>query len=163
LKQRRPKDYHYFMEYQTRWNDNDQYSHLNNSVYNLLFDTIINKYLIEQCGLQPVTSSTDAGADEQHIALVIESHANFFRPLSFPERIVLGMRVAHLGQSSVRYEVGVFGPIKRPSTNDTSQGWSLEDETPSVVGGFTHVFVHRTTRRPAKQMPSNIRQGLEAI
>ncbi|KIM33030.1 hypothetical protein M408DRAFT_62054 [Serendipita vermifera MAFF 305830] len=149
LKERRLKDYKYLMEYQTRWNDNDQYAHLNNSVYNLLFDTIINKYLIEKCDLRP--SDTGPSALAQPIALVIESHATFLRPLSFPSRIVLGMRVLKLGKSSVTYEVGVFGPLKEGN------------QRPAVVGGFTHVFVERDTRRPIKSMSSAVLEGLGGV
>lgn len=153
------------MEYQTRWNDNDQYAHLNNSVYNLLFDTIINKYLIEKCDLRP--SDTGPSALAQPIALVIESHATFLRPLSFPSRIVLGMRVLKLGKSSVTYEVGVFGPLKEGSRSredpvDTLAE-QLEDQRPAVVGGFTHVFVERDTRRPIKSMSSAVLEGLGGV
>lgn len=38
--------YGYFLPIQTRWQDNDQYGHVNNAVYYSYFDTIINHYLI---------------------------------------------------------------------------------------------------------------------
>jgi acyl-CoA thioester hydrolase len=148
---------------------------LNNSVYNLLFDTIINKYLIEKCNLQPNAPPSTLGRADP-IALVIESHANFLRPLSFPSRVLLGMRVLKLGKSSVTYEVGVFGPLKEggqgeetalstASTEDPNKALSvlLEDGSPAVVGGFTHVFVSRDTRRPVKNMPLAVIQGLAAL
>ncbi|KAI0891400.1 hypothetical protein F4806DRAFT_483032 [Annulohypoxylon nitens] len=36
LKTRSRKDYPFLLEYRTRWNDNDMYDHMNNSVYNFL-------------------------------------------------------------------------------------------------------------------------------
>jgi len=174
VRSRRLDDYRYFMAYQTRWNDNDQYAHLNNSVYNLLFDTIINKYLIEKCGLNPSSSNTSVlpSADYDAIALVIESHATFIRPLSFPSRILLGMRIIHIGKSSVKYEVGVFGPLKEgdgskgsTASNITAEDWAscLENGTPAVVGGFTHVFVDRQSRKPVTGMTPGLKQGLNAL
>jgi len=151
-------------------NDNDQYSHLNNSVYNLLFDTIINKYLIEKCNLRPSPPPSTVG-EADPIALVIESHANFLRPLSFPSRILLGMRVTKLGKSSVTYEVGVFGPLREyerqgeelmpPRVEEL--GTLLQDQSPAVVGGFTHVFVSRDARRPVKSVPPAVINGLTAL
>ncbi|KIL68419.1 hypothetical protein M378DRAFT_158217 [Amanita muscaria Koide BX008] len=135
----RRKDYPYFLSYQTRWSDNDQYSHVNNSVYYHLFDSIVNTYLIEQCGLSPTSSDG--------IGLVVTSYCSFYRPLSFPQLLDLGLRVLKLGNSSVGYEVGVF-----------EQG---EDE-PAAVGGYTHVFVDRITRKSV-QMPEKLRDGLEKV
>jgi acyl-CoA thioester hydrolase len=147
---------------------------LNNSVYNLLFDTIINKYLIEKCDLIPSSSSISppSSADYDAIALVIESHATFIRPLSFPSRILLGMRIIHIGKSSVKYEVGVFGPLKEgddskgsTASNITLEDWSLylENSTPAVVGGFTHVFVDRQNRKPITGMTPGLKRGLNAL
>ena len=41
-------DYGYFCDISTRWLDNDIYGHVNNVVYYSYFDSIVNKYLIEQ-------------------------------------------------------------------------------------------------------------------
>jgi acyl-CoA thioesterase FadM len=127
-------------------NDNDQYSHLNNSVYNLLFDTIINKYLVEECGLQassdsstvplvPPSASASSTAPSSPIALVIESHASFFRPLSFPSQILLGLSVKNIGKSSVTYEVGVFGPLR-------AKAQSHRHSTPSTCSDCMQVLVN---------------------
>uniref|UniRef100_A0A8B9XLJ7 Thioesterase domain-containing protein n=1 Tax=Bos mutus grunniens TaxID=30521 RepID=A0A8B9XLJ7_BOSMU len=43
---RHQEAYGYFLPIQTRWQDNDQYGHVNNVVYYSYFDTIINQYLI---------------------------------------------------------------------------------------------------------------------
>lgn len=162
-------------------NDNDPYAHLNNSVYNLLFDTIINKYLIEHCSLRPASaiskdSDSTQSPEDDAIALVVESHAKFMRPLSFPSRLLLGMRVLHIGNSSVQYDVGVFGPLREKSMSGNTgpcksvgalaaDGWKdiLADDAPAVVGGFTHVFVDRHARRPIQQMSPGLKSGLRAL
>jgi len=139
LKDRRRKDYTYFLSYRTRWSDNDQYSHINNSVYYHLFDSAVNTYLIEQCGLNPATSPL--------IGLVISSFCEFSAPLSFPQVLDLGLRVDKLGNSSVSYEVGVF-----------AEG----QDKPAAVGGYTHVFVERLGRKSAA-MGSETREGLSKL
>ena len=92
--------YRAFRTITTRWMDNDVYGHLNNVVYYSLFDTAVNRLLIE------------AGALDLHagevIGLVVETHCNFFESLAFPQAIEAGVRVAHQGRSSVRYEIGLF-------------------------------------------------------
>lgn len=115
--------------------DNDQYSHINNSVYYHLFDSVVNAYLITQCGLQPTKSHL--------IGLVIASYCQFYAPLSFPAVLDLGLRVNHLGGSSVAYEIGVF-----------EEG----AENPSAVGGYTHVFVESVSRKSTR-MDDAVRSG----
>jgi acyl-CoA thioester hydrolase len=110
----------------TRWMDNDAYGHVNNVVYYSFFDTAVNAYLIEAGALQVDTSPV--------IGLVIETHCNYFEPLAFPQAVDAGLRVAHIGRSSVRYEVGLFG--------------SGEPLT-AAAGHFVHVYVDRQNRRPA--------------
>lgn len=119
--------------------DNDQYSHINNSVYYHLFDSVVNTYLIKHTALSP--------PDSPQIGLVVSSYAHFFSPLSFPAVLDLGLRVTKLGSSSVSYEIAVF-----------EEGSNV----PSVVGGYTHVFVDRPTRRSAVILPET-RTGLENI
>jgi acyl-CoA thioester hydrolase len=112
---------------------------MNNSVSYLLFDTIINSYLIAHCGLTPPSSP--------QLGLVVSSHASYFAPTSFPSRLDLGLRVIKLGSNSVEYEVGIFEEGK---------------DTPAVVGGYTHVFVNNQTRR-SMVMDGKVRQGLEKL
>jgi len=141
LKQRRRGDYGFQLEYRTRWSDNDQYSHMNNSIYYFLFDSIVNTYLIQHCGLIPTTSS--------EIGLVVHSHCDYFGSVGFPEVVDLGLRVKKLGKSSVEYEIGVF---------------SKGSEDVKAVGGFIHVFVDRASNRPAmKGMNTICREGLSKI
>ncbi|KAA6408473.1 MAG: Thioesterase thiol ester dehydrase-isomerase [Lasallia pustulata] len=138
LKKRRRDDYSFHLEYRTRWSDNDMYDHMNNSVYHFLFDSIVNAYLIEQCGLQPPSS--------RQIGLVVHTHCDYFGSVGFPSVVDLGLRVNKLGQSSVTYEIGVF-----------ERG---ADEV-RAVGGLIHVFVDREKNRPAADgMSETIRHGL---
>ena len=110
----------------TRWMDNDVYGHVNNVVYYSFFDTAVNRWLIAQGLLDPGAGAT--------IGLVVETHCRYFRPLSFPDRVTAGLRVAHVGTSSVRYELALF----------------REDEPEAAAAGhFVHVYVDRATRRPA--------------
>lgn len=131
--------YRHFLSIQTRFMDNDAYGHLNNVVYYSLFDTVINRYLIEQGELDIVKSPI--------VGFCVESHCVYHRPLAFPDVVDAGLRVAHLGRSSVRYEVGVFA--------------GGESET-SAHGWFVHVFVDRAARRPA-ELPPAIRTALEKL
>jgi acyl-CoA thioester hydrolase len=114
--------YPYVQTIPTRWMDNDVYGHVNNVVYYSYFDTVINTWLINEGGLD-----IHAGAK---IGLCAESQCRFMAPLVFPETIQAGLRVAKLGRSSVRYEIGLFS----------------QAGTHAAEGSFVHVFVDRVTR-----------------
>ncbi|KAI0759396.1 thioesterase [Trametes elegans] len=139
LRTRARSAYPYFLPYRTRWTDNDQYSHVNNSVYYHLFDSVVNTYLIQHAHLSPATSPL--------IGLVVSSFSHFFSPVSFPVVLDLGLRVTKIGSSSVTYEVAVF-----------EQG----SDSPSAVGGYTHVFVDRVSRKSVP-IASNTREGLNKL
>lgn len=119
-------DYNHFLPIPTRWADNDVYGHVNNSVYYFYFDTVVNRFLIDE-GLLEIGKSETVG-------LVVETGCSFFAPITFPDLIQAGLRVTKLGNSSVRYEIGLF-------RND--------DDTASAQGHFVHVYVNEETRRPA--------------
>jgi acyl-CoA thioester hydrolase len=121
----RRADYPELRQLATRWADNDIYGHMNNTVHYQLFDTAVNGYLIEH-GILDLRSS-------ETVFLVVESGCSYFAELSFPEVIVAGLRVARLGSSSVRYEIGLFGAGKIDAV---------------AAGHFIHVNVDRNTRRP---------------
>ena len=126
--------YKVFRDIGTRWSDNDVYGHINNVVYYSWFDTAVNGLLIERGALD--LHSTKPGS---MIGLVVETQCNYFTPLTFPEPVVAGIRVAHIGSSSVRYEVALF-----PGD---------EDQPCAAKGHFVHVYVDRATRRPAPLLP----------
>ena len=118
--------YAHFQTIPTRWMDNDVYGHVNNVQYYSYFDTVVNQWLIEQGLLEIATSTT--------IGLVVETACSYFRPIAFPDTVAAGLRVAHLGRTSVRYEVGLF-------RND--------EPTVAAAGYFVHVYVDRATSKPA--------------
>ena len=127
------------------------YSHLNNTVYPVLFDSIVNTYLINHCGMSPFTrTSADANVSfSKQIGIIVSTFCAYFSSVSFPDVLDLGLRVSKLGSSSVTYEVGVF---------------RVGEDDVKVVGGYTHVFVPRETMRPVKGgMQSVIREGLERL
>ena len=129
------------------------YAHLNNTVYTMLFDSIINIYLITHCGMDPfsVNNKDDSTATPkmQQIALIATSYCDYFASVAWPDILELGLRVSRLGSSSVSYEVAVF---------------RKGEEDVKVVGGYTHVFVDRQTMRSTKGgMEPSVRRGLERL
>ena len=131
--------YKVFRAIGTRWEDNDVYGHVNNVVYYSWFDTAVNGYLIEQGALD-----IHQGAA---IGLVIETQCNYFAPLAFPQAVEAGLRVAHVGTSSVRYEVGIFAAGQAQS---------------AACGHFVHVYVDAATRRPVP-LPDPLKHTLETL
>ena len=131
--------YRQFRPIQTRWADNDAYGHVNNVVYYAWFDTAVNGYLIEAGALDIHAGST--------IGLVIETRCNYFASLAFPQQVEAGLRVAHLGRSSVRYEVGLFA-AGAPEA--------------AAAGHFIHVYVDRESRRPV-ELPDALRAALQPL
>jgi len=123
----------------TRWMDNDAYGHVNNVVYYSWFDTAVNAHLIENGALDVACGAT--------IGLVVETHCNYFAPLSYPQSVEVGLRVAHRGTSSVRYELGIFG----------QSGVSA-----AAQGHFVHVYVDALTRKPTT-LPPTLVSVLDAL
>ena len=135
-----PRDaYRAFRTITTRWMDNDQYGHVNNVVYYSWFDTAVNAHLIEQ-GVLDTENGTVIG-------FVIETQCQYFAPLAFPQNVEAGIRVAHIGSSSVRYEVGLFAE-GAPET--------------AAKGHFIHVYVDRATQRPVP-LPTALKSVLEQL
>ena len=132
-------EYPHRLSIPTRWHDNDVYGHVNNVEYYAYFDTVINDWLIREGGLDI--------REGEVIGLCAESHCEFRAPLAFPETVTAGLRVGHLGRSSVRYEIALFGE---------------RGGEPAATGWFVHVFVDRDTRRPA-EIPERMRAALEAL
>ncbi|MFP6761901.1 MAG: thioesterase family protein [Rhodospirillales bacterium] len=117
--------YRHFLTIPTRWMDNDVYGHVNNVVYYSFFDTVVNKFLIEQSQLDYSKGKV--------VGLVVETKCQYFAPIAFPDVVVAGIRVAHIGTSSVRYEIGLF-------KND--------EDNPAAEGHFVHVYVTRSGNKP---------------
>lgn len=131
--------YRTFRTITTRWMDNDLYGHMNNVVHYALFDTAVNGWLIEQGAL-------DLQKGDE-IGLVVETGCRYFREMAFPDVVTAGLRVARLGTSSVRYEVGLF---------------RNGEDTAAAEGFFVHVYVDRASRRP-KPLGARMRGVLDGI
>ena len=135
----RREDFPHHLPIDTRWNDNDSYGHLNNVVFYSYFDTVVNQYLITRGVLDIDTSPV--------IGLVVETGCSYFASAAFPEKLAAGLRVARLGNSSVRYEIALF-----------REG----SDTAIAQGHFVHVYVGRETRRPVR-MPTQLRDALSKL
>ena len=129
----------HFQRVTTRWMDNDVYGHLNNVVHYSLFDTAVNRVLIE------------AGVLDIHggsvIGLVVHTQCHYFDSIAFPQAVQVGLSVEQLGRSSVRYALGLFADDALLS---------------AALGQFTHVYVDRATRRPV-DLPQALRAALEPL
>jgi acyl-CoA thioester hydrolase len=136
----RREQFPHLLEIPTRWQDNDVYGHVNNVEYYSFFDTVINRWLITEGGL-------DIHGDGEAVGFCVESRCAFHGPLSFPDTVEAALRVGHLGRSSVRYEIALFGAAA---------------ERPVATGWFVHVFVDPTSRRPV-EIPPALRGCMERL
>ena len=140
-----PKDrptidtYPYATPITTRWMDNDIYGHINNVTFYSFFDSAANRFLIERGGLDIANGPV--------IALVVESTCSYHAPLAYPTNVRAGVRVAHLGNRSVTYDIAIF---------------SDRDPNAAANGKFIHVFVDRATRQPT-MIPAGIRAALQSL
>ncbi len=132
-------DFRVWRTFSTRWADNDAYGHVNNTVFYQWFDSAVNAWLVAE-GLLDIAAGDP-------IAIVAETRCSFAAPLAFPEPVEVGLAVAHLGRSSVRYRIGVF---------------AAGAETAAAEGEFVHVLVDRASRRPVP-IPHHWRSKLESI
>ena len=123
----------------TRWADNDAYGHVNNTVYYEWFDSAVNAWMVEQ-GMLDIERGDP-------IALVVETRCTYAAPLAFPQVVEIGLAVAELGRSSIRYRIGIF-----------AEGM----DSAAADGEFVHVVVDRSTRRPV-EIPADWRKKLEAV
>lgn len=132
-------DYRWFCGITTRWSDNDVYGHVNNVIYYSYFDSVANRYLIEEGGL-------DIHGGEV-IGLVVNSGCDYHAPVAYPQALAGGLRVERLGNSSVTYGLAIFA----------------DDATRACASGsFTHVFVDRRRSRPVS-IPGPLRAALAVL
>jgi acyl-CoA thioester hydrolase len=123
----------------TRWADNDAYGHVNNTVYYEWFDSAVNAWMVGQ-GMLDI-------ANGDPIAVVVETRCSYAATLAFPEDVEVGLAIAQLGRSSIRYRIGVF---------------AVGADSAAAEGEFVHVVVDRASRRPT-DIPQDWRRKLEAI
>jgi len=134
----RRKDFRVLRALPTRWSDDDTYGHVNNVVHYSLFDTAVNGWLIEACGVDI--------RELPAIGLVVETSCRYFAELRFPEVVTAGLALEHLGTSSVVYQLALFGAA----------------DEPAAVGRFVHVYVSRADRQPVP-VPPEIRTALRGL
>jgi len=132
-------EYRWFHAVTTRWMDNDVYGHVNNVVFFSYFDTAVSLFEVEHRLIDLERSPL--------ICVAAEAHCRYHRAIAFPDRIAVGIRCGRLGNSSVRYEIGVFRD---------------QDEVAAAEGHFVHVFVERSTMQPSP-MPAHVRAALQTI
>ena len=132
-------EFEVWRRFTTRWADNDTYGHVNNTVFYQWFDSAVNAWLVDE-GMLNIAAGDP-------IALVVETRCSYFAPLEFPRDVEVGLAVAQLGRSSIRYRIGVFG---------------AGQERAAAQGEFVHVVVDRATRRSV-EIPADWRAKLEAI
>ena len=130
--------YGYRSLFATRWNDNDQYGHVNNVVYHEAMDTTINRWLITEAGMDPLRG--------EQMAVCAASSCQYRRSVAYPEALEVGLRAERLGTTSVTWALGLFAGA---------------DEEPAATGTFTHVFVDPGTLRPVP-IPEVLRAKIEA-
>lgn len=129
-------DFPHIGDITTRWMDNDVYGHINNVVYYSFFDTVVGEYLVAQGALDFLKGAT--------VGLVVETKCSYFAPIAFPDKVKAGLRVVHLGTSSVRYEIGIF---RNDETKASAQGY------------FVHVYVDKATNKPVP-LPDVLKRAL---
>jgi acyl-CoA thioester hydrolase len=132
-------EFRHFSHMPTRWNDNDAYGHVNNGVYYAWFDTVVNRFLIDSGTLDIATSPV--------VALVVETGCRYRASVAYPEDVTIGLRVAKLGTSSVRYELAVF---------------RAGDDLAAAEAHYVHVYVDRATQRPVP-IPDDARAAMRGI
>jgi acyl-CoA thioester hydrolase len=135
----RRADYPHAQPITTRWMDNDAYGHINNVVYYSFFDTAVNTWLIERGALDVEKGSV--------VGYTVETGCHYFSPLAYPQKIAAGLRVAHIGRTSVRYEIAIF-----------AEGAQIA----AAQGHFVHVYVDRETQRPV-ELPQALRKALQPL
>ena len=133
------EDYKIFYPITTRWMDNDLYGHINNAVYYSCFDSVVNRFLIENCNYRINIDQTGF--------YVVYSNCNFISSIAFPEEIEVGLVVKKIGNSSITYGVSIF----KKNQNDVA-----------AYGDFVHVFVDRIKNK-SLTIPKDIRKSIEFI
>ncbi|MBI2241860.1 MAG: acyl-CoA thioesterase [Magnetospirillum gryphiswaldense] len=131
----RRQDFPYVTTIQTRWSDNDMFGHINNVEYYRFFEMVVVDFLRGPCAMDIMTGPV--------MTFAAESRCSFRRPLSWPEPVSGGLRIEHVGNSSVRYGIALFGETSEEAAAD---------------GHWTHVFVERATQRPTP-IPAFIRDA----
>ena len=133
-------DFRHFLEIPTRWGDNDAYAHVNNVVYYSFFDTVVSRFLLASGTIDLRTSAV--------IGVVVETGCRYLAPISFPDLVTAGLRVSRIGNTSIRYEIGIF-------RND--------EDRACAEGHFVHVYVERARQDRAVPLPAALRDAAQRL
>jgi acyl-CoA thioester hydrolase len=131
--------YRHFHSITTRWMDNDAFRHVNNVNYFSFFDTAVTYWEMTHAGIDLL--------DGPLRCVVAEVQCRYHSSVAFPDRLEVGLRVARIGGSSIRYEIAVF-----------REG----EDAAAAEGHFIHVLVESDTQRP-RSIPDAMREKLQAI
>jgi acyl-CoA thioester hydrolase len=134
------KNYIWWHKYSTRWGDNDIYGHVNNNIYYSMFDTVVNYFLIIEADFDPIKSN--------YIGVTPETRCRYYKSIKYPATVDVGIVTKKIGNSSIRYEVGVF---------------KEHENEPCAVGYFVHVYVDRTHQEKVIPIPRNIYKACKSI
>lgn len=147
----RLSDFPYHKVVSSRWSDIDRYGHLNNTVYYVFYDAVINDYYMEHCHWDPST--------HRQVGLVVTSSTDYHAIVEgFPHPVTIALRVVKLGSSSVEFEIGVFQGSKE------NKGIASPDETAKATGKFVHVFVDRNTHKTDRDgMAPELKDNLQKL
>jgi len=105
-----------------------------------MFDTVVNYFLIKKAGFDPLKSNS--------IGVTPETRCRYYKSIKYPEIVDVGISIKKLGNSSIRYEIGVF----RKKENE-----------PCAVGYFVHVYVNRFDQKKIEAIPQNIYKACENL
>jgi acyl-CoA thioester hydrolase len=120
-----------------RWSDFDMMGHVNNVQFMRFFECAVVDFFRRHDVFPPASTVT---------AFAAENMCRFLKPLNYPLAAVdCGMRVERLSRSCVRFGFALF---------------RKEEEAPSCVGYWVHVFIDRTSMRPVP-MPDQSRAVFE--
>ena len=139
-KKRERIDYLWWKTYSTRWGDNDMYGHINNRIYNSMFDTVVNYFLIKNADFDPINSN--------YMGVTPEIRCCYYKSIKYPETVDVGISVKRLGNSSITYDIGVF---------------KKNSEELCAIGYFVHVYVERKNQNIIVRVPNKIAEACEKL
>ena len=137
---RNKNNYIWWHRYSTRWGDNDIYGHVNNNIYYSMFDTVVNYFLITEANFDPINSD--------YIGVTPETRCRYYKSIKYPEVVDVGIVIKNIGNSSIRYEIGVF---------------KENEEEPCAVGYFVHVYVNRKDQKKVISIPTSIYKACKIL
>ena len=135
----RRADYRYFQPITTRWKDNDLFGHVNNVEYLSFFDTALTVFEMKHAGIDLIHGAIRC--------VMAETSCRYHSSVSFPDALTVGLRVAHLGNSSFSYDLAVFRE---------------DEDIAAAEGRYVRVLVAMPGQRPI-QIPADLRAALGAF